>query len=189
MNNKTFDTILLCATMFIGVGIDLANAQESEDESIKHHHLTLTIGHSHIPSGTHIDGEQKMILIPTWGFSYEFLFTEHVGLGLKNDIEVSNYIITNEEGSEVERENPFSSSIVFLYNPIKGLGFFIGPGVELEKEENYFIFTVGISYEVELPGDWDIAPELGYESKGGHTGAISFGLSIGKKFGKKTVKN
>jgi hypothetical protein len=85
----------------------------------------------------------------------------------------------------VERENPYSISIVFLYNPIKGIGFFIGPGIELEKEENFFIFNVGVSYEFELPGDWDIAPELGFELKGGHTGAITFGLSVGKKFGRK----
>jgi hypothetical protein len=184
MDIKLFANILLCNLFFIGVGAELAIAQEQENESFKHHHLTLTIGHSHIPSGTNIDGEQKMILIPTWGFAYEYLFTEHIGLGLKNELEVSNYIITNEEGTELERENPFSSSIVFLYNPIKGLGFFIGPGIELEKEENFFIFTAGVSYEIELPGDWDLAPELGYELKGGHTGAISFGLSVGKRLGK-----
>jgi hypothetical protein len=173
-----------CLICFFLNGIDTAVAQEVNKESIKHHHIVFTIGHSHIPSSVSAVSDKKMVLIPTWGFAYEYLFTKHIGLGWKNEIEVSNYIITNNEGNEVERENPFSTSIVFLYNPIEGLGFFIGPGVELEKEENFFIFSIGVSYEIEFADTWDLAPELTYESKGGHTGAITFGLSIGKRFGR-----
>lgn len=161
-----------------------ALAQEDTDEALKHHHITVTIGHSHIPSGTGVDNRSDLIMIPTWGLSYEYIFTERIALGLKSDLEVSNYIITDQDGTEVERENPFSTSLILSYNPIKGLGIFTGPGVEFEKEENYFIYTIGLSYEIEFGNNWDLSPELAYESKGGHTGAISIGLSVGKKFGK-----
>lgn len=166
------------------VPIQTVLAQEETDEVFKHHHITVTIGHSHIPSGTEVGESSDFILIPTWGLSYEYIFTKRIALGLKNDLEVSNYIITNNEGTEVERENPFSSSLIFSYNPIEGLGIFTGPGIEFEKEENYFIYTLGLSYEIEFGNAWDLSPELAYELKGGHTGAISIGLSVGKKFGK-----
>ncbi|MGB5323045.1 hypothetical protein [Lutimonas sp.] len=180
--NTFFKTVFMFI-MIIGP-VHTILAQEDTDEKLKHHHVVLTIGHSHIPSGSSVSGSSDFILIPTWGFSYEYIFTERIALGLKSDLEVSNYVITDNDETEVERENPFSTSLIFSYIPIKGLGIFTGPGIEFEKEENYFIYTIGLSYEIEFGKDWDLSPELAYEIKGGHTGAISFGLSVGKKFGK-----
>ncbi|MGA9270469.1 MAG: hypothetical protein WBV45_07595 [Lutimonas sp.] len=174
----------VCIVIMILGPLHTVLAQDDDREELKHHHLILTIGHSHIPSGSSVGGGNDLILIPTWGFSYEYIFSERLALGLKSDLEVSNYIITDENDAEVERENPFSTSLILSYNPIEGLGIFTGPGVEFEKEENYFIYTIGISYEFEIGNYWDLSPELGYEIKGGHTGAISFGLSVGKRFGK-----
>ena len=95
------------------------------------------------------------------------------------------YVIEDEEGTELERECPFASSLVFLYNPIEGLGFYVGPGIEFEGSENLFLINVGISYEVTFNDYWDMSPELGYEIKGGHTGVFTFGVCVGLRLGKK----
>jgi len=176
--------LIILATLLIGILSTTVYAQEQDEEKIKHHHLVVTIAHSRLFIQEDAISGNNSLLIPTWGFNYEYLFTKKIGLGLKNDLEIAEYAIFNNEGVEVERENPFSSSIIFLYNPIEGLGFFIGPGIEFEREENFYIFNIGVSYEVEFGKYWDLAPEFSYESKGGHTGAISLGLSVGKRFGK-----
>ena len=159
-------------------------AQDSEEKFSKHHHLIVSIGHGFVPSGVQVSGANEFVSIPIWGLDYEFIFSERFALGLMNDLEVSNYIITDEEGTEIEREYPLSSSIYFQYNPLKGLGFFVGPGIEIEKNENLFIATIGGSYEVQIAETWDLAPEISYVLKGGHTGAITFSLCVGKRFGK-----
>lgn len=158
------------------------HAQNEDEGHVKHNHFVVTMGNSLIPAIE--EGGENMILIPTWGLSYEYLFTEHFGIGWKNELEFSNYVIEDDEGNEVEREYPLASSIILIYNPIKGLGFFAGPGIEFENGENYYLISLGVSYEWELPKYFDISPELSFELKNGHTGAISFGLSIGYRFGK-----
>lgn len=159
-------------------------SQNETEEKLKHHHVVVSIGHSNINSGNKVNNGSNRVSVPTWGFTYEYIFTEKIGLSIKNDIEISDYVITDNNDTEIERENPFSSSLILSYNPIKGLGIFTGPGIELEKEENYFIYTIGLSYEIEFGNEWDLSPELAYELKGGHTGAVSIGLTVGKKFGK-----
>lgn len=157
-------------------------AQDEDDGHIKHHHFVVTMGNSLIPA---IEEEgNNLILVPTWGISYEYLFNKHVGIGWKNELEFSNYVLEDESGNKITREFPLASSIIFIYNPIEGLGLFVGPGIEFEKEENFYILTIGISYEWELPKYFDISPEFSYELKNGHTGAFSFGLGIGYRVGK-----
>ena len=180
---KGFLTVISCIFCLVFISFSTASAQSEAEEGLRHHHLVLTLGHAHIPSADDIGDSGSLVLIPTWGFSYEYLFNRKFGLGLKGDLEVSNYIVTNNEGREIERENPFSLSLVAIYNPIKGFGLFIGPGIEYEKDENFFIAVVGVSYEAEFGDRWDFSPELSYELKEGHTGAISIGFSIGMRVG------
>jgi len=180
LKNITMKKIFLILFVF-----SFTNADAQEIIPFKHHHISLTIGHALIPEGSREGKENDMILIPTWGLSYEYLFTEKIGLGLKNDLEISNYIISNENEEELEREIPISTSLVFLYNPVEGLGFFAGPGIEFEKNEDLVIFTIGVSYEASFNDIWDVSPEIAYENKGGHTSVLSVGLSVGIRLGKK----
>ena len=176
--------LISCLFCVVYLSASTAFGQSEDEEQLRHHHLVLTLGQAHIPSAENVDESASLVLIPTWGFSYEYLFNRKFGLGLKGDLEVSNYIVTDDEGREIERENPFSLSLVGIYNPIKGFGLFIGPGIEYEKDENFFIAVVGVSYEAEFGDRWDFSPEISYELKEGHTGAISIGFSIGMRVGK-----
>lgn len=176
---KSFLTLLLIFIFHINL-----IAQDEDDGHIKHHHFVISIGQSGIPTVDELDVTNNFSIVPTWGFNYEFLFNKHLGLGLKNDIELSKYVIEGNDEAKIERETPISSSIIILYNPIEGLGVFFGPGIEFEPEENFYILSFGISYEWELPKYFDISPEISYELKNGHTGAISFALAVGYRIGK-----
>ena len=62
--------------------------------------VSLSIGHSLIPSAEELSGKRKNLLVPTWGLSYKFSFSERFIVGLKSEVEASNYIITTDEGEE-----------------------------------------------------------------------------------------
>ena len=158
-----------------------AQGQDSDlkEESLKRHRIGLAMGHSHIPTATEIEGENSVALVPSWGLSYTYRFSERFSIGLKSDLEISKYTIEDSEGEELDRENPFSLALSIEYKFYKGLGAFIAPGIEFEDSEDLFISLIGVFYEVEINETWDLTPELIYELKGGHTGAVIFGLGVG----------
>lgn len=155
---------------------------ETEEATLFRNQVSLSIGHSLIPSAEELSGSRKNLLVPTWGLSYEFSFSERFMIGLKSEIEASNYIITDENDSELEREFPVSLCLYAGYKIYKGLTLFAGPGVEFEQDENLSLVQFGALYDIELPGGWALAPEFSYELKGGHTSAYSIYLGVGKKF-------
>ncbi len=83
---KLISKLFLISLLFYNVAL---LAQEEEEKPFKHNRLSLTLGNALIPSASHFSSGNNNILIPTWGFSYEYLFSEKFGLGLKNDIEIS----------------------------------------------------------------------------------------------------
>lgn len=58
----------------------------------------------------------------------------------------------------------------------------IGPGMELEKHENFFVMRFGVAYDFELGKHWDVAPEIIYDFKNGHINSFTFAISFGKRF-------
>ena len=176
-----FKPLFFLSLFFINAN---AFSQDEDDGHIKHHHFVAGLGQSLIPTAEEFGGDNNLTVVATWGVSYEYLFNKHVGLGWKNEIELSKYVLEDNDGTNIKREFPFSSSIVFIYNPLEGLGVFLGPGIEFEPDENFYIFLIGVSYEWELPKYFDISPEISYELKNGHTGAISFALEVGYRIGK-----
>lgn len=125
------------------------------------------------------------MLTPTLGIAYEYLVNEKFGVGLKNDLEISTYVLTKDDGTELDREFPFSSTLIIRYNPIQGLGFYLGPGIEFEKNENLWLINMGASYEMTFYEYYDVSPELGYELKNGEAGVFTYGISLGARLGKK----
>lgn len=70
------------------------------EEPFLRNQVSLSIGHSLIPSAEELSGNRKNLLVPTWGLSYEFSFSKRFIVGLKSEVEASNYIITTDEGEE-----------------------------------------------------------------------------------------
>lgn len=173
--------IILILITTIAFSQELVDQSNGDSERMKRNNIVLTLGHALVPESE--DSEQKnMATIPTWGLSYEFRLSQRFLLGVKGEIEVSNYIIKNNEGDELEREYPFSFTLYADYRIIKDLYIYAGPGIELEKEENLFIATFGLFYEIEISEGWNLIPEIAYELKGGHTGAYIIGLGVSREF-------
>lgn len=161
----------------------LVFAQEQQDEGkLNRHRFNLAMGHAHIPSAVHGESGKSQVMVPSWGLGYSYKFSERFALGLKSDFEFSNYIIEDENENELERENPVSLLLAFEYKIYKDWGLTIAPGMEFEKEEDLFIMVFATFYEVEFNEHWDFTPELAYEIKGGHTGALIMAFGIGYSF-------
>lgn len=164
--------------------VEEADSEEEEEEErdFNKHHILFGIGHGVVSARTSFGEPRNLRLIPTLGFSYEFWTSEKLGLGLKNEIEVMTYVIEDNEGFEIERENPFSLSLTILYKLSEKFGLFLGPGIEFEANENLSLYKLGAFYELEIRKKWDITTEFTYELKGGHTGLAGISLLFGKKF-------
>ena len=143
--------------------------------------VALLIGHTLIPE----QHANQNFFIPSWGLDIEYWFSSKVGVGLHNDLEVETFVILRDsgEGDELERITPLVLTLDFLYKPYKGLVLQLGPGYEIEKEENFALFRAGVEYEIEFGNHWDVCPTVFYDSRfdmGYHTWSIALG--IGKRF-------
>lgn len=160
------------------------NLSAQESEPFKHHQIVFTIGHAGLPTVDKVSGKTELIAIPTYGLSYEYDFNKRFGIGIKSDIELSNYQIKTNDDVVILRDYPISGTLIGKFNPIEGLGLYVGAGVEFSEEDPLSVFNVGMTYDVDFNRIWILSPEIGYELKGGHTSVFSVGLSVGVRLGK-----
>ena len=162
---------------------------QTHDQTDLHKHefkkfrVAVNLGHGYIPSATTADN--KFVVLPVWGLDLQYWFNSKWGIALKNDVEIANYFIevTSKSSENLERENPVIISLPVLFSPWEnGFTFLLGPGIELESGHNFSIFRLGASYEFELSGHWDFAPELVYDLKDGHINALTIAIGVGKRF-------
>lgn len=79
----------------------ISYAQEVEHESpIKHHRVSIVLGHTHIPKGFNMDSTSFALIVPSWGLNYEFWFNQKWVVGIPNDMEISVYAIEDHDGEE-----------------------------------------------------------------------------------------
>jgi len=95
-----------------------------------------------------------------------------------------SYLVEHGNDAVLEREYPYITSIVFIYEPFKRLAFHIGPGYEFEKNESFFIVKMGAEYIIPLPKHFDLGFGFSYDNKNKIYDAWTFGLFNGKKLGK-----
>ena len=164
-----------------------ATAQEHEGEheeehEFKHHRIAIMIGHTHVPKGIEGGGDTGGLIVPSWGLNYEYWFNENWAIGLHNDMEITTYAIERVRDTVLERERPFILALVGLYKFDTGFEILTGMGLELEKNENFVVFRLGVEYEIEIGKHWDIAPGFVYDIKEDVYNSFTIGLSVGKKF-------
>lgn len=160
-----------------------SNAQtDNEEKPFKRNNVVLTVGHALIPSAEKPGESNNAAYVPLWGLSYEYRFSKMFLLGLKSEVEISNYIIYKEDGTALEREYPISLILYADFRLLKGWYVYTGPGIEFEKEENFFTASLGTFYEIELPGGWELVPEISYKLKGGFASSYAIGLGVCKVF-------
>jgi hypothetical protein len=158
--------------------------EKIHESSFKRHRFSFMWANTLVPAGKNAHDEDSDLLFPTWGLNYEFWFNPHLAVGLHNEFEMMSYIVEHGSDAELEREYPVISSIVLIYEPIKNLAFHLGPGYEFEANESFFIIKMGAEYIFPLPHSFDLGVGFSYDKKDKMYDAWTFGLFIGKRFGK-----
>ncbi|AZQ63054.1 hypothetical protein EI427_12650 [Flammeovirga pectinis] len=160
---------------------------DGEHEKMKRHKVSFYLGYAFIPQEI---SSHEGLLVPSFGLDYTFRISKKFSIGLVNDMEIAQYMIEvpgeghGENGGteELEREYAYVGALMLFYSPIKGWNVGVGPGIELEKNQNFAVCKFMIEKEFELPGEWCISPNFSYDIKGNVYDTWSFGVAFGKSF-------
>jgi hypothetical protein len=121
------------------------------------------------------------VFVPSWGLDIEYWFNEKWGIGLHNDVEIETFVVRNSENEEVERVNPLVFTIDALYQFGNGFVFTLGPGVEFEKEESFYLFRIGIEYEKDITEKFYLLPNFFLDQRFDGYNTWNIGLGIGMR--------
>ena len=138
----------------------LATEEKHEEHKESHYHrnhVGLFLGN------THEEGENEF----TIGLDYEYRFSQYVGIGL-----LGEYV------GKPEREGVIL--VPLFIHPYKGFRFIAAPGIKPKKDEEKFIWRLGIGYRFPI-GNWTIAPEFNLDFTEGKTVEV-YGVSFGYGF-------
>jgi hypothetical protein len=161
---------------------DVHSEKHSEHHEFKPWRIGMGLGHSYLPAGTHQAEDVSFIILPTIGLDIQFWFNQRFALALKNELELISYVVETSDGNEIEREYPIISVLVAMYKLKNGLVFYLGAGIEYEKNKNFFIGKAGIEYELHLGRHWDVTPEFYYFNKDADFGGVGLSITFGKRF-------
>ena len=158
---------------------------EEEEHSMSSEHTNgyfraaILIGHTFIPMGPAPD----RLAVPSWGLDLEYWFNHKWGAGLHNDLEIETFLVEHEGHEEVlTREYPMVITLDVLYKPWKELVILLGPGLELEPNEDFFLIRAGVEYEFELGHGWDLSPTFFYDTRQDAYDTWTIALGVGKRF-------
>jgi len=176
------------AILFVGLlPVTLLSQSHLEDNAHHDHHhssgfwrMSIFMGHTYLPTNT-ITGRELLVL-PSMGLDIEYWFNHTWGIGLHNDLELLTFEIEREEDVFVDREYPVLLTLDLLWHPQWGLVFYTGPGIELEPNENFFVFRAGVEYEINLGDVWDFYPSVFYDYREDAYDTFTVGLGFGRKF-------
>jgi len=178
--------------LFLTLLVELSYCQHGDGNSpeFKKHHLSLLGGVAFVPAGEKLEkaaaaagvaaSETVLIVAPTLGLEYEYLFSSKWSVALMTDLELKDYEIKVGDG-RIIRENIWIISVVGMYKITHRLVFYAGPGYEIEKHHNFWLLRTGLKYEFNLGNDFDISPSIEFDWKEEYTSHF-VGITVGKKF-------
>jgi len=146
------------------------------------HRITLVMGNSFLKN--QIDASTNDILVaPTFGLNYDYLFHPRWGVGLHTDIVLQQFKVEkHSENVELTRENPVAVCAVGLFSPLPSLRLIAGYGIELEKHESIQLLRFGVEYGFHLPGNWELGFALEFDNKMNAYNSWIFGAGFSKLF-------
>jgi hypothetical protein len=159
-----------------------ASAQEEteEKEQEKRHSLAFVFGYTHIPEATKDGKTEESVFVPTLGLDYLYEFHEKWFIGGAFDIELGKYEVDFEE-EEITREIAVVFAGLVGYEVLPGWAVLTGPGIELEKNKNIFIFRLSTEYTFDLGNDWGVYPNFTFDFKKEY-GSYELGVGLKKRF-------
>jgi hypothetical protein len=156
-------------------------AQETHEKGSQEYRnmLMFTFGYTHIPKGAELNAaEAEGFFVPSVGLDYVRRIGHRWEFGLLLDYELDHYLIVEEE---FERENAFIAVAGLGYELIEHFALMAGAGIEIEKNENLFVFRLGAEYGIHFNNRWVLAPAFFYDFKEGYD-TYSLSLGIGYNF-------
>ncbi len=151
---------------------------EHEEAPFKNFRIAVVMGHTAVPSGE----KPAHLFVPSWGVDAEYWVSPVWGFGIHTDMELQSFVVKLAEAEHLEREYPVVATFELLVKPLKNIVLQAGPGYEFEKNENLKLLRVGLEYEFELHGGWDISPTVFYDARLDSFDTWTIGLGIGKRF-------
>jgi len=175
--------ILCLCCLFFSKTIFAQESHEKETEKHKHQ-LTLVISHSHITEGVNESGDSKWIVVPSWGFDYNYWIADHWAIGLHTDIMIEDFSVKDhgDEDKTIERTKPFAAVPAVVFKPKEHSSFIAGMGAEFAKEGNFALTRLGYEYGWELPKYWELGASLTYDIKWSAYDTWVIGLGVSKSF-------
>jgi len=138
-------------------------AQHHVDEKFSdpHHHrhplrVAVLLGHGMVPEV----GGEGIYFVPTWGIDLDYHLSDSWSLGWHSDVELENYVIVTDNGTELEIETPMISTLDIFYRLNHNLIVGIGPGLTKENNEIKTLIRFGLEAEVPLNDRWEWTPTL-----------------------------
>jgi len=186
-NKRIFAQIIIFCFYFNN---SFSQHQEIKEEPFHPgHSLSIILSHAQVFDGRDINGEKKVLSLPSWGLDYTFQFKPKWGIGLHTDIitetfEVEKHLENGGSGEIIERSYPVAPAVMGIYKPGHHWSFLLGAGVEFAKEENFFLNRAGVEYNVEIKKTWEVFGSLSYDFKWGGYDTWLLGIGIAKQLGK-----
>ena len=171
MKNFTIGLFLFLITTCQITAQEEAKNKEEQDEE-KGFRIVGIIGHTLINNES-LDN----VFVPSWGLDVEYWFNNKWGVGFHNDVEIETFTSKNSDDEEVERVNPVVLTLDMLYNFGNGIVVTLGPGIELEKEESFFLWRVGVEYEKDINESFYLLPNLSMDQR--FDGYITWNIGLG----------
>lgn len=147
------------------------------------HHIGVGYLNTFIPKADVADGKY-VVYAPAVMLEYEYRFNHKWSVLGMMDGEFAKYTVQGHEGREIERENIVIFDAAAAYKLAHNIQIFTGPGVELEQNENLFMWRFGIKNEFMLAPRWDMILDLEVDVNKEYT-AVALGVGFGFQFGKK----
>lgn len=155
--------------------------QEGHEQKESPHSISFLISHTHVSQGFE-GNESRWLVLPSFGFDYNYKFSPHWSLGLHNDLILESFKILKPDGeTELERTRPIVTILTAGYKPGKHLTYQIGLGGEFAKEENFFLTRIGIEYGYEVSENLEVFTNLVYDLKWAYYDSYVIGLGITRR--------
>ena len=130
--------------------------EEHKESHYHRHHIGLFLG------SVREEGEDTF----TVGLDYEYRFSPYFGIGILGEYTGKDY----REGVVL---------VPLFIHPYKGFRFIAAPGTKPRKEDEKFVWRLGIGYQFPV-GNWTIAPEFNvdFSDERDYTYGVSFGYGF-----------
>ncbi|MGC3946217.1 MAG: hypothetical protein QM762_17160 [Chryseolinea sp.] len=168
--------------LFLSAGHELCAQNESTKPEFNRNKVSLSITHTHIPTGVNENGESSWIMLPSWSLDYDYSIAEKWSAGIHTDLVIQDFEYEKEEGIVKKRSKPFSMALVGTRKFGEHFSLFAGGGMEVAPEGTLGLFRIGGDCGWELPNNWELSINVVADFKVDAYNAWVFGFGAGKRF-------